>query len=154
MRRVTRRLAIGGGAVLLLGGAAYGGSLAACTWRDRRAATALIAPERLFAAIPLIRDAEPVGRAVLRGEVEIAPDDVLPGLAASPAMRAACGLTCDTSRADALARAFREELAAGAHVLAAGWVLAPSEARIAALWLDRGGPRPTGTRSGPAVTGT
>jgi hypothetical protein len=140
---VTRRLAIGGGAALVLGGVAYGGSRAACTLRDRRAAAALVAPERLFAAIPAIRDAAAVGRAVLRGEAEMAPGDVLPGLAASPGMRAACGLTCDRARAGALRRAFRAEMAGGAHVLAAGWVISPSEARIAALWLAAGAPPPS-----------
>lgn len=142
MRRLTRRLAIGGGAALVLGGIAYGGSRVACDRRARRAAAALIRPERLFAAIPAIREAEAVGRAVLAGQAGLAPEAVLPGLAASPAMRAACGIGCAAQRAEALSRAFAAEMGTGAHVIADGWVLAPSEARIAALWYDAGRPAP------------
>jgi len=57
-------------------------------------------------------------------------------------MRAACGIGCAAQRAEALSRAFAAEMGTGAHVIADGWVLAPSEARIAALWYDAGRPAP------------
>ncbi|MEM9250188.1 MAG: hypothetical protein AAGB05_16025 [Pseudomonadota bacterium] len=135
MSSLSRRVAIAGGAVLLLGGATYGISHVGCALGERRAAERLDRPDRLFAMAPRIRDIERVGRAVLAGDTPIAPETLLHSLAARPDIRAACAVDCAPTRIDALGATFRAEMREGAFVVAANWVLAASEARIAALWV-------------------
>jgi len=142
MSTTRRRLlvALGAtGAVVALG---YGGSLAACARRDARAADLLGDPARLFAALPGPADPERVGAAVLEGRTALSVARLLPDLAGEAPLREACRLACPATRAAALAAAFRAEFAAGRFVVADGWVVAPSEARIAALWRAAGRPDP------------
>jgi hypothetical protein len=142
MRPSRRRLLLAAGSLVGLGVVTFGGSFAICTRRAARTASMHDASRRLFAALPDIRDADAVGAAVLAGQTDLAPASLLPALAADPALTEACRLDCPATRRTALAAVFREELQAGRFVLAERWVLAPSEARIAALWLASGRPDP------------
>lgn len=143
MSTTRRRLLIAAGSVVLLGGVAYGGSLIACNRRAARlAADRLGDPSRLFAALPDIADPEGVGAAVLTGRTGVSAASLLPDLAAEMPLREACTLECPATRRAALAHVFRAEFGTGRLVVVERWVLAPSEARIAALWVAAGRPDP------------
>jgi hypothetical protein len=130
---LTRRVLIAGGGTLLVGtAAAAGGSLVFCQRRRTRAAALPL--ERLDVALADMRAPDRLARALRRaappGRVEEALEEAL---LERPAVTGCLSLECDATRRGALRAAFRDEFRRGDTVVADRWIVARSEAVVAAL---------------------
>lgn len=127
MRRLTRRLLIGGGTVAVLGGAAAGGSLAFCA--ARAAPQARIDAARFLYAALEFAPAD-IGRAVL---ARAGAPALWAAFEARADLQELARWDCPGTRAARLGLLFRADFARGEHVLIDRWLVAASEALIAGL---------------------
>ncbi|TCP39583.1 hypothetical protein [Rhodovulum marinum] len=126
MTAFPRRTVLIGGLSVLGGGAlAYGGSLAVCTGGFRLAG--IVAPLRW--ALPDIADPERVGRAYLAAE---GPERIARAVLDRPDLTEMALLLDADARRIRLEARIRQDFAAGETVLAGNWVVARTEALIAA----------------------
>jgi hypothetical protein len=134
-RKLGRRLVLISGGALVAGAAVAGGAgVAACSAVRRRQEVAAL--PGLFAATDDMFDPVGLGRAHLaRRDLPALLDQ----LEAEPALAGIGRIDCPHARRARLRARFRDEMRAGATTLAGGWVVARSEALLAALWVAHGG---------------
>lgn len=127
MSGIGRRLVLTGLGAVGLGALGYGGSLAACRMGDSR--EAMLRP--LFIALDRVPEPERLGRAWLETE---GWEQAANGLLARRDLIGAALLPDAGARRDAIGTAIRADFARSETVLVDGWVVALSEARLAAAW--------------------
>lgn len=131
MTKFGRRTLLAGLGVLGLGAVGYGGSLGGCAIRSSRQALL----ESLFVARHDILAPRELGRAWL--EREAAPD-AASALLGQPGLTGALLAPDPGTRRGRIRTVVAEEFAAGDVVIAGGWVVARTEARLAGVWVAYG----------------
>lgn len=127
--RITRRLALGALAVVGLGAAAYGSSLAACGLVKRNRPDFFA----LLDAVPDDDASRRVGRAMLAsGQASRELSRLAASLGERPLIRAALDSGCPDTRRALVQAQCRADFVEGRMVAVDGWVLSRTEAELCA----------------------